>query len=407
MDRPLGTKRLVWPRILSQRGFWLPFLVALHILILLHAAQWYAYAAFAGKASHPFRYLRWSMELWYTRAALAPVAAYVALRYRFNLSKPFRDLIAYSVFTLLIAALLSVLQVAMVGHLGTEKIFSSTAASSSTSGVATDDGPAPDNLQPLAKIVVKGWPHLVYNMFTYWMLIGLVLGICYYRDAQNSELQGMRLQAELATTRLQVLRMQLDPHFLFNTLHAISTLIHEDPPAAEQMLLQLSHLLREILEDNQMEEIPLRKELQFTESYLSIERVRFGDRLSTQISVGADLLDCLVPQLILQPLVENAVRHGIGKHAGADRIEISASRQAGLLQIEVRNANGRLKETPGEGLRSGIGLSNTRMRLRTLYQDEASLELQNAFPTGVCVNLRLPLRGCGHDKIEAREAQFQ
>lgn len=409
MSRRSGTNRPQWPRILLQPGFWLPFLVAFHILVLLHAAQWYAYAAFAGKASHPWRYLRWSMELWYTRAALAPVAAYAALRYRFNLAKPFRDLLAYSVFTLLLAALVSVLQVAIVGHLGTEKLFSISSAASagqSSSSLAGEEGPATDHMAPLEEIIVKGWPHLVYNMFTYWMLIGLVLGICYYREAQKSELQGARLQAELATMRLQVLRMQLDPHFLFNTLHAISTLIHEDPAAAEEMLLQLSHLLREILADHQMEEIPLRKELQFTEAYLAIERVRFGDRLSSRISVSAELLDYLVPQLLLQPLVENAIRHGIGKHTGADRIEISAAQCDGFLHLQVRNGNGRLLERQGD-VRSGIGLSNTRLRLRTLYNDEASLELENALPTGVCARLRLPLRTGAPTQSRDCEVQFQ
>lgn len=366
--------------------FWLPFLLAFHILILLHAAQWYLYAIFAGDASHPLRYLRWSMELWYTRAALAPLTIYIALRYRFDLSRWLRYLIFYSVTTLLIAALASALQVAAVGRLGTERFFLTKII------LADEHTISYGHLTHFERAIVKGWPHLTYNMFTCWMLIGLVQGIYYYRDAREKELQSSQLQAQLATMQLDMLRMQLRPHFLFNTLHAISTLIDEDPAVASEMLLRLSDLLRGILNDQHMQEISLREELKFVESHLAIEQVRFGDRLSKKISVEHNLLDCAVPQFILQPLVENAILHGIGRHAGTDVIEITASQQSGLLYLQVTNSNSHLEQAPSECLRSGIGLSNTKLRLETLYKNEAQILLRNRLPSGVDVSISLPKR---------------
>ena len=382
--------------LLRRVEFWLPFLLAFHILILLHAAQWYLYAAFAGDASHPIRYLRWSMELWYTRAALAPLAIYIALRYRFDRSRWFRYLVFYSAATLLIAALASMLQVATVGRLGTERFFSSTV------NLADDHVTNHRELTRFEKAIVKGWPHLTYNMFTCWMLIGLVQGIRYYHDAQKSELEGSRLQAQLATMRLDILRMQLRPHFLFNTLHAISTLIDEEPAAAAEMLFRLSDLLRGILNDHHMQEISLREELRFVESHLAIEQVRFGSRLSTKISVESRLLDCAVPQFILQPLVENAIQHGIGKHAGTDLIEITASQQSECLHLQVGNSNSWLEQSSSECLRSGIGLSNTKLRLETLYKEDAQISLSNRVPSGVNVNISLPMR-----ILEGRELEMQ
>ena len=326
--------------------FWFPFLLAFHILIVLHATQWYLYATFAGDASHPLRYLRWSTELWYTRAALAPIAIYIALRYRFDLSKWFRYLVFYSATTLVIAAAASMLQVAAVGRLGTDRFFSSRM------NLADYHAKTHGRLTPFEKAIVKGWPHLTYNMFTCWMLIGLVQGIYYYRDARERELESSQLQAQLANLRLDALRMQLRPHFLFNTLHAISTLIDEDPAAAAEMLFRLSDLLRSILSDPHVQEISLRDELRFVESHLAIEEVRFGDRLSTKIWVEQGLLDCAVPQFILQPLLENAIQHGIGKHAGTDLIEIRASQRSGSSpssgsQTQAAASNGLLLNACG------------------------------------------------------------
>lgn len=197
-----------------------------------------------------------------------------------------------------------------------------------------------------------------------------------------------------ATVNLRALRMQLNPHFLFNTLHAISTLIEDEPRTAEEMVLRLSHLLRSIL-DEENAEISLRKELYFLEDYLAIERVRFGDRL-TKIDVGEGLMDCTVPQLVLQPLVENAVRHGIGLHNGRDVIDIRAFADESLLHIEVRNSNSVLDKRGDGEVRAGIGLTNTATRLRTLYREKGSLEVTRLEPSGVAVTMT------AHENFAAR-----
>jgi LytS/YehU family sensor histidine kinase len=374
------------PSVFHRPEFWLPFVVALHVLIILHAAQWYVFATLAGDPTHPLRYLRWSAELWYTRAALAPFAIYLALRYRFDLTHWFRYVVLYSVATLAIALLASMLQAAAVGRLGTDKFFSTRASA------AEDDIRTYNQLPAVERAIVRGWPHLTYNTFTCWMLIGLVQGICYYRDAREKELQSSQLQAQVATMRLDMLRLQLKPHFLFNTLHAISTLIDEDPAAATEMLFRLSDLLRGILENHQMQEISLREELKLVESHLAIERVRFGSRLSAVISVKPELLDCAVPQFILQPLVENAIHHGIGKHAGSDRIEILGTEDSDLLRLQVLNRCGRLGKAPADCLRSGIGLSNTKLRLETLYKERGQILLSAQTPSGVEVSISFPRR---------------
>ncbi|HEY0265028.1 MAG TPA: histidine kinase [Granulicella sp.] len=377
--------------------FWLPFLVALHVLILLHATQWYTFAALSGDASHPFRYLKWAAELWYTRAALAPFAIYLAVRFRFDLTRWFRYVLFYSIATLVFALLASMLQAAAVGRLGTDKFFSTRASR------AEDKIRNYDQLSTLKRAIAQGWPHLTYNMFTCWMLIGLVQGIYYYRDAREKELQSSQLQAQVATMRLDMLRLQLKPHFLFNTLHAISTLIDEDPAAAAEMLFRLSDLLRAVLENHQMQEISLREELKLVESHLAIERVRFGNRLNTEISVQPEFLDCAVPQFILQPLVENAIHHGIGKNAGTDKIEISASQDSDLLYLQVFNRNGHLIQSPADCLRSGIGLSNTKLRLETLYKEHGQIELHDHAPSGVKVSVSFPRKNISSSMLVAQE----
>jgi LytS/YehU family sensor histidine kinase len=183
----------------------------------------------------------------------------------------------------------------------------------------------------------------------------------------------------------------LHPHFLFNTLHAIATLIREDPATAEDMLLRLSELLRAYL-DEEREEIALADELELLDLYLGIQRIRFKDRLATRVDAAPSALDAAVPGLILQPLVENAIHHGIGKHAGSDCVEIFAQRDTHNLYLEVRNRNSRLELPARDAVRHGVGLSNSRLRLKELYGDAADLYIDALVPEGVTCRVRLPLR---------------
>ncbi|HZE23546.1 MAG TPA: histidine kinase [Blattabacteriaceae bacterium] len=230
------------------------------------------------------------------------------------------------------------------------------------------------------------------NLLTYWVIVALNHGLYYYEQSRARELAWSRMETDLANAQLQVLNMQLHPHFLFNTLHSISTLISEDPQAARQMVLKLSDLLRASLNKIDQLAVPLQQELELLECYISIEQTRFKDRLAIEKEIDSTALACEVPTMILQPLVENAVRHGIGKHRQADRISIIAQRSNGRLLLEVKNCIGSV-ENGGPAPARGIGLTNTRARLEQLYGNQHSLEIANREGGGVAVKLTLPASG--------------
>jgi LytS/YehU family sensor histidine kinase len=242
--------------------------------------------------------------------------------------------------------------------------------------------------------------HVAANLLVYWVLVGLVHVWHFYSDARHEELRSMQLRGELAQIRLTVLKAQLHPHFLFNALHSIAAILYEDPAVAEDLLLRVGWLLRTFLEDIHSQEISLRKELAILDWHLGIERVRFGDRLSTNSNIEEETLDCAVPHLILQTLVENAIRHGIGKHPGADEVNVQVRKIGNALQLEVTNFNSVLFLSGEEALRQGIGLSNIRSRLRELYQDQFSLVLTSLVPRGVAVRVVLPFRKLAEDTVD-------
>src|SRR5262245_40790860 len=201
----------------------------------------------------------------------------------------------------------------------------------------------------------------------------------------------MHLETQLAQAQLQSLKMQLHPHFLFNTLHAISALMDDDVKAARRMIARLSELLRLTLENAGQQEFSLRQELDALERYLEIEQIRFQDRLTVRLAVAPETLDASVPNLILQPIVENAIRHGIAPRSSAGWIEIRAERREGMVELQVID-DGPGLQPAGEELREGIGLTNTRARLRQLYGDEHRIEIEDAAEGGLAVKLSIPYR---------------
>ena len=229
------------------------------------------------------------------------------------------------------------------------------------------------------------------NLFQYFVIVAVTHSLDYYRLYRERRLQTAELSAELARAQLEVLKMQLQPHFLFNTLNSIAELVHEDANAADRMVTRLGDFLRLSLDHAGRQEVPLRQELQFLHAYLDIERIRFGERLRVRENVAADVQDAYVPNLVLQPLVENAIRHGIAKHARSGLIEITARRNGDRLELEVGDNGGGLL-APTDGLHEGIGLRNTRSRLQRLYGEEHSLMLRNRTMGGVIVTLTMPYR---------------
>jgi signal transduction histidine kinase len=226
------------------------------------------------------------------------------------------------------------------------------------------------------------------NLVIYWGVIVAQHAFAYYEKFHERELQTVELESRLAQARLQALQMQLNPHFLFNTLNAIASLMHQDVEAADRMISQLSDLLRYALESTSAQEVPLGQELAFIDRYLEIQKARFRDRLEIDLEIEPAALDARVPNLILQPLVENAIQHGIAPHARAGRIVLRARRQEERLELEIEDNGGGLPS--GVLAREGIGISNTRARLAHLYGNRQSLEIQNGAQTGVHVRLTLP-----------------
>jgi len=219
-------------------------------------------------------------------------------------------------------------------------------------------------------------------------LLGLAWGADTYAKYRDRELAASRLQTQLARAELSALKMQLQPHFLFNTLNAVAALLKANPDAAEGMILKLSDFLRLTLNNTGRPDVTLREELDFLERYLAIEKIRFQDRLLTRFRIRTEVLDARVPNLLLQPLVENAIRHGIARDRRAGRLEVSATHEKGRLLLRVTDDGP--GAPPGRVL-EGIGLTITRERLRHLYGDASSLEYGNAPGGGFCVSLSLPL----------------
>lgn len=211
--------------------------------------------------------------------------------------------------------------------------------------------------------------------------------VTFYRESRDRQMKAVELESLLRQAQLEALRSQLNPHFLFNALHSIAELVHQDPKLAEQLIVRLGELLRQALETTRQPELTLSEELEFIRGYLDIEQMRLGDRLRVNWEVEPDALQARVPSLVLQPLVENAIQHGIAATAAPGTLTLRARRQDGFLHVDIADS--------GPGLASpdlrpqGIGIANTRARLQRLYGERHGFELQHG--PGLTVKLRIPL----------------
>jgi LytS/YehU family sensor histidine kinase len=223
----------------------------------------------------------------------------------------------------------------------------------------------------------------------YFAVLGCVYAFSYFARAQEREAYAARLTAQLAEARLGALRMQLNPHFLFNSLNALAVLMREQNiPDALRMLELLADVLRQVLTADQRPQVLLAEELKFLEQYFAIEQIRFSDRLRVHWSIDDRARVAMVPSFLLQPLAENAIKHGITKRANAGRIDISARLVEDRLELSVRD------DGVGIGSRyaEGVGLSNTRERLRTLYGEDAALTIKANAEGGTEAVLSIPFR---------------
>lgn len=242
---------------------------------------------------------------------------------------------------------------------------------------------------------------LPWSVFMYFAVLGCVYAFTYFVEAKQREAQASRLAAQLAEARLGALRMQLHPHFLFNSLNAVAVLVRDGRTEdATNVVEQLSEMLREVLGDEDKKQVTLARELEFVRRYLAIEQVRFSDRLEVRWNIAPEALDALVPSFLLQPLVENALRHGVAAISARTTVDISAELEGAELRLSVSN------DAPDEAAREqtrgrGLGVSNTRERLATLFGDRASFSLTES-EGRVRADVRMPFQRAGEADEEVK-----
>jgi two-component system LytT family sensor kinase len=229
------------------------------------------------------------------------------------------------------------------------------------------------------------------HFVTYCAIVGATWTLLYSRLSRERDLRTSQMKTRVATARLEALKMQLHPHFLFNTLNSILPLVFRDRDAAARTVVRLGDLLRLSLQNESSDLIPLRKELEVLQVYLEIQQTRFQDRLTVRLDVEPETGDALVPNLILQPLVENAIKHGIAARPGAGRVEIRARREAGRLGLRVRDDGPGPVDAARRDGREGVGLRNTRDRLELLYADDHTFSFEGSPGKGCEVSLSFPL----------------
>jgi hypothetical protein len=314
--------------------------------------------------------LRYELTYAYLWAVLTPLTLYLAKRFRIERNHLFSNLAVHFVALTIFA---------------------------SVTKVGFDALAMPPN-SPFREFT---WPSLVRSIeqtfdtgaLLYAVIVLLEHAFVYYQRYQQSLLNAANLQTQLAQAQLRALKMQLHPHFLFNTLHTITALVQEDPELAERTIARLSELLRLFLANSTVHEVPLSEEVRILRLYLEIERTRFEDRLTVHFDVPEHLQESLVPNLVLQPLVENSIRHGIGKISRPGLISISAERLGSALVLRVAdNGVGLSAAKSSRTEQTGMGLAITRGRLESLYGREQSLVIREMQPGGTEVQITLPFQ---------------
>lgn len=325
-----------------------------------------------------------NMPWWYTWLLLTPIIIWLAKRAEFGSRTWKRSLLIHTVGSVVISLL----------HLAIEgTIFFNTRPAGMPGAPAT----------ATEQILQFFHGYLMTNLLTYWGVVGAYVAWIYNHRWRDSALQAAQLDAQraqlelgLAQSRLHALRMELNPHFLFNSLNAISGLVRkQDNASAVEMIARLGGLLRTTLDQELAPAISVAEEVALLEQYLDIERVRFGRRLTVQVDVALDAADAMVPTFLLQPLVENAIKHGIGMRLGDARIDVCIWLDDDRLRIEVRDSGvGFAENTATAGRPEGTGLANTRARLVAMFGHAATVELGNVSAGGASVQLSMPFRTC-------------
>ena len=361
---------------MRSRGLnWLAIIPAWTMLGVIYAGPIYLEVR-AEKMGHAaWRIFSWGILTWLAWAPLTPIIVWLARKYSLIGGTWKRSLIIHLPAFLLMSAL----------H--------SAAATAITLGIKPFDnmGSSPALFWPRFLSRMQG--SVGSDLLVYGAVIGVCYALDYYRKYRERELLASRLEAQLAQAQLDSLRMQLHPHFLFNTLNGIVGLVRDNKNrAAVSMLVGLSDLLRHTLEHSAKQEVELREELNFIKLYLGIQEMRFSDRLQVELDIDPATMKALVPNLILQPLAENALRHGIGRSAALGLVGISSQVQGDSLRLTVYDNGPGLPDNWQLNGSKGIGLANTAARLQQLYDEGHRLDIRNRGVAGVEVVIVIPLR---------------
>ena len=356
-------------RLASRIGLSRIFGVAT-LLGIFSALLAYAYITVTGREQPLYVLLPLNITYWYSWALLVPGILWMAQRYRFGRHSWKRaagmHLLGVIAFTFVHAVLTITLREQILTQLSGRDILW---------------------LEEFQELFFLNFD---WEQVTYWAVVGLSHALDFHRESQERELAAAQLETELAEAQLQALQRQLHPHFLFNTLHTISALMHRDTQAADDMLARLSDLLRLTLDRIGTQQVTLKDEIDFLQKYLEIERTRFGERLQVHLDIEPGTLDAAVPNLVLQPLVENALRHGIAPKVGGGRVDISASRHGAMLRLVVRDNGAGLSSDKLKDVNTGVGLSNTRSRLEHLYPGAHRFDFDAPPSGGLIVTVEFP-----------------
>jgi len=363
---PLSSATSGWIRRVRRGAGYLVLWTAVGALFATQSIVTYSYSG--TRTVSGWRLLAFSLADWYVWALLAPGIVWLARRVSVT-RHPWRAAAVHVPASILFVIARSMLRL-LVGILF-----------------------PPVRVGPPALMMSIG-----LHVFVYWAILAVAVAVQYSRMYRGEQLSAARLKTQLARAELGLLKMQLQPHFLFNTLNAISEQVHTDPEGAERMITQLSELLRHTIRAGNAHEISLGEELALLERYLGIQRARFAGRLQAAIDAAHDAMDDLVPNLVLQPLVENAIQHGIAPRASGGRVTITArhdTRRRRLL-LEVRDDGlgleaARARRRDSGEREGGVGIANTVARLRQLYGDDYGFTLRDEPGGGAVVTLSLPL----------------
>jgi two-component system, LytTR family, sensor kinase len=357
-----------WLRWAALAGFWT-------FIALLYGNQTYFFMRAEGMQHEWWRVILWQILVWNAWTALTPLILWAGRRFPVERARWKRGVLMH----LPIFAVVSSLNIAIFMAL-----YISMRPFDVYQTVTT-----PFLHQYYEKLLSR----FPLDFLIYSAILGVGYALDYYDKYREGKSHAEQLESQLAQAELQALKMQLHPHFLFNTLHAISSLVREqNNKVAVSMIAGLSGLLRYSLENIGRQEVSLREELEFLELYLDIQQMRFSDRLKIQMNIEPDTLDAAVPNLILQPLVENAIRHGISPRLAGGLIELSTRNENGILEIRVTDDGEGLQHEWRAESSGGIGLANTKARLEQLYGAEHRFHVRNRAGGGVEALLAFPLR---------------